>query len=111
MIKDNNEVHTREEMPDREKVMHGLMACSCLAGVPNICGIMECPYRHPGGCMHQLARDALILLKEQETKELSESCDNCDEYDKEKHYCPKFCRVIRETIDEMKKQKEEEDDA
>ena len=34
MIKDNNEVHTREEMPDREKVMHGLMACSYLAEVP-----------------------------------------------------------------------------
>ena len=47
-------------------------------------------------------RAAITLLKEQEAMELSESCDNCDEYDKEKHSCPKFCRVIRETVDEMK---------
>jgi hypothetical protein len=60
-------------MPDREKVIHGLMACGCTAGVPNICGIMECPYKHPGECIHQLARDALELLKEQKPKVLSRS--------------------------------------
>lgn len=53
-------------MIEREKVIHGLVACGCPAGVPDICGIMECPYKHPGECMHQLARDTLSLLKEQE---------------------------------------------
>ena len=53
-------------MIEREKVIHGLVACGCPDGVPDICGIMECPYKHPGECIHQLARDALSLLKEQE---------------------------------------------
>ena len=30
------------------------------------------------------------------------SCTDCKEYNKEKHYCPKFCNVIRETDKEMR---------
>ena len=29
-------------------------------------------------------------------------CTDCNEYNKEKHYCPKFCDVIRETDKEMR---------
>ena len=28
-------------------------------------------------------------------------CTDCEEYNQEKHYCPKFCDVIRETTKEM----------
>lgn len=28
-------------------------------------------------------------------------CTDCDEYNHEKHYCPKFCDVIRDTTKEM----------
>ena len=28
-------------------------------------------------------------------------CTDCNEYNKEKHYCPKFCDVIRDTTKEM----------
>jgi hypothetical protein len=28
-------------------------------------------------------------------------CTDCKEYNKEKHYCPKFCDVIRNTTKEM----------
>ena len=28
-------------------------------------------------------------------------CTDCEEYDHEKHYCPKFCDVIRDTTKEM----------
>ena len=28
-------------------------------------------------------------------------CTDCEEYNHEKHYCPKFCDVIRETTKEM----------
>ena len=28
-------------------------------------------------------------------------CTDCNEYNQEKHYCPKFCDVIRETTKEM----------
>lgn len=37
--------------------------------------------------------------------ELDESCGDCPVYDKEKHNCPRFCRVIPETIKELKQQK------
>ena len=29
-------------------------------------------------------------------------CTDCNEYNQEKHYCPKFCDVIRETDEEMR---------
>ena len=35
-------------------------------------------------------------------------CNNCEEYDNENHYCPKWCRVIGETIDDIKAQEKEE---
>ena len=28
-------------------------------------------------------------------------CTDCKEYNQEKHYCPKFCDVIRDTINEI----------
>ena len=96
-------------MPDREKVMLGLKACNRQSYNGSDC--QNCPYYDDedtaelplGICnIQDMFDDALALLREQEARELSESCDNCDEYDKEKHSCPKFCRVIRETVDEMK---------
>ena len=35
-------------------------------------------------------------------KECSEWCQDCKEYDKEKHHCPRFRKVILETIEENK---------
>lgn len=29
------------------------------------------------------------------------NCTDCKEYNKEKHYCPKFCDLIRDTTKEM----------
>ena len=31
------------------------------------------------------------------------NCLECDEYDKRKQYCPKFCEVIRETVKDIRK--------
>lgn len=31
-----------------------------------------------------------------------EWCHDCKEYDKEKHYCPRWSRIIRRTAEEMK---------
>jgi hypothetical protein len=50
---------------DVEKVIHGLESCSCYAGVPDICGVTECPYRGDVMCQHNLSRDALKLLDTQ----------------------------------------------
>lgn len=30
------------------------------------------------------------------------NCLECEEYDKEKHYCPKFCSVIRGAMDDLR---------
>ena len=55
-----------DRMIDREKVIHGLSSCGMDYGVPNICGITECPYQDDGMfCVHHLAHDALALLKAQ----------------------------------------------
>ena len=35
-------------------------------------------------------------------KEFSEWCHDCKEYDKEKHHCPRWCKVIRTTVEEIK---------
>ena len=34
-----------------------------------------------------------------------ERCTDCPAYDHEKHYCPRFNRVIRETVEEMRQEK------
>lgn len=49
------------------------------------------------------AREALkIAIKALEAQEesLSEWCTDCSEYDHERHCCPRFSRVIRETLKE-----------
>lgn len=37
--------------------------------------------------------------------ELDEWCTDCKEYDAERHCCPRFNRVIRETLADMKKER------
>ena len=37
-----------------------------------------------------------------ERSELNEWCTDCKEYDQERHCCPRFNRVIRETVEEIK---------
>lgn len=31
------------------------------------------------------------------------NCLDCEEYDKEKHYCPKFCDVIKGAVKDIQK--------
>ena len=38
----------------------------------------------------------------EEYSECYKDCKQCEAYDKEKHHCPKFCKVIRETVAEIK---------
>ena len=30
-----------------------------------------------------------------------QDCTECEEYDTERHYCPRYCDVIRETVEEV----------
>ena len=52
----------------------------------------------------QLAFDDAIEIVKQEAAEYEEcykDCGECEAYEKEKHYCPKFCNVIKETVKEI----------
>lgn len=45
--------------------------------------------------------DDLIEIVKQEAEQYEEcykNCGECEAYDKEKHYCPKFCKVIMEAV-------------
>ena len=44
--------------------------------------------------------DDLIEIVKQEAEKYEEcykDCGECEAYNKEKHHCPKFCKVIKET--------------
>ena len=55
----------------------------------------------------QNIRSGVIIAKEivQETAAEYEvcykDCGECEAYDKEKYHCPKFCKVIKETVKEI----------
>ena len=55
----------------------------------------------------QNIRSGVIIAKEivQETaaeyEECYKDCGDCEAYNKEKHHCPKFCKVIKETVKEI----------
>ena len=52
-------------MVDREKVLHGLSSCGYCDGIPNVCGVTECPYESDKPwCTHYLAHDAGELIGE-----------------------------------------------
>ena len=44
--------------------------------------------------------------KGSEDAKLDEWCNQCNEYDQQKHCCPRFNHVIRNTVDELKKQEQ-----
>lgn len=52
----------------------------------------------------QLALDDAIEIVKQEAEQYEECykyCGDCEAYNKEKHHCPKFCKVIKETVKEI----------
>ena len=48
--------------------------------------------------------DKAIEIVKQEAEKYEEcykDCGDCEAYNKEKHHCPKFCKVIKETVKEI----------
>lgn len=37
--------------------------------------------------------------------QLATDCTECEEYDTERHFCPKYCEVIRKTVEEAKQER------
>ena len=50
----------------------------------------------------QMAIKALSATPAEQTHEEWEWCTDCKEYDQEQHCCHRYCKVIRETVDEIK---------
>lgn len=46
---------------------------------------------------------AIEIVKQEAAayEECYKDCGECEAYDKEKHHCPKFCKVIKETVKEI----------
>ena len=58
-------------------------------------------YCHPSNIAKELAK----LPPVQPKYNASEWCHDCSEYDQNKHCCPRFNRVIRNAVEEVKKPK------
>ena len=53
---------------------------------------------------YYVAMNHAIEIVEQESAEYEEcykDCGECEAYNKEKHHCPKFCKVITEAVNEI----------
>ena len=60
---------------------------------------LDCAYEKVGNAL-----DKAIEIVKQEAAEYEEcykDCGDCEAYNKEKYHCPKFCKVIKETVKEI----------
>ena len=50
-----------------------------------------------------VTNEAIEIVKQEAEKyeECYKDCGECEAYNKEKHHCPKFCKVIKETVKEI----------
>ena len=54
------------------------------------------------GYAHGVGKAIEIVKQEAEKyEECYKDCGECEAYDKEKYHCPKFCKVIKETVKEI----------
>ena len=56
-----------------------------------------------GNPMAFSVKECMEIVKQEAEKyeECYKDCGDCEAYEKEKHYCPKFCNVIKETVKEI----------
>ena len=59
---------------------------------------LDCAYEQVGDALDK----AIEIVKQEAEKyeECYKDCGDCEAYNKEKHHCPKFCKVIKETVKE-----------
>ena len=53
--------------------------------------------------LNAITNEAIEIVKEEaeQYEECYKDCGDCEAYNKEKHHCPKFCKVIKETVKEI----------
>ena len=56
-----------------------------------------------GNPMAFSVKECMEIVKQEAAayEECYKDCGECEAYNKEKHYCPKFCKVIKETLKEI----------
>ena len=56
-----------------------------------------------GNPMAFSVKECMEIVKQEAEKyeECYKDCGECEAYDKEKYHCPKFCKVIKETVKEI----------
>ena len=56
-----------------------------------------------GNHMAFSVKECMEIVKQEAEKyeECYKDCGDCEAYNKEKHHCPKFCKVIKETVKEI----------
>ena len=54
-------------------------------------------------CRICVVDDAIEIVKQEAEKyeECYKDCGDCEAYNKERYHCPKFCKVIKETVKEI----------
>ena len=60
---------------------------------------LDCTYEQVGNALDK----AIEIVKQEAEKyeECYKDCGDCEAYNKEKHHCPKFCKVITEAVKEI----------
>ena len=56
-----------------------------------------------GNHMAFSVKECMEIVKQEaeQYEECYKGCEECEAYNKEKHHCPKFCKVIKETVKEI----------
>ena len=60
---------------------------------------LDCAYEQVGDALDKAIE--IVKQEAEEHKECYKDCGDCEAYNKEKHHCPKFCKVIKETVKEI----------
>ena len=60
---------------------------------------LDCVYEQVGDALDKAIE--IVKHEAEQYEECYKDCGQCEAYDKEKHHCPKFCKVIKETVKEI----------
>ena len=60
---------------------------------------LDCAYEQVGDALDKAIE--IVKQEAEQYKECYKDCGDCEAYYKEKHHCPKFCKVIKETVKEI----------
>ena len=60
---------------------------------------LDCAYEQVGDALEKAIE--IVKQEAEQYEECYKDCGDCEAYDKEKHHCPKFCKVIKETVKEI----------